>query len=56
MFKREVIRRKTCRTMDIDKANVFNYIEFFRNSHVWRKAAKIDCKISDFLELSLQMG
>lgn len=42
MLKRERVNRKTYRTMDVVRADVFNYIECFHNPRMRRRIAKID--------------
>lgn len=53
MLKRERVNRKTYRTMDVARADVFNYIECFHNPRMRRRIAKIDQQFSDLLEASV---
>ena len=49
MLKRERTNRKIYRTMDIAKADIFDYIERFHNPRMRRRVAKNDLELSTFL-------
>ena len=49
MLKRERTNRKIYRTMDIAKADIFDYIERFHNPCMRRRVAKNDLELSTFL-------
>jgi len=49
MLKRERTNRKIYRTMDIAKADLFDYIERFHNPRMRRRVARSDLKLSTFL-------
>jgi putative transposase len=49
MLKRERTNRKDYRTMDIAKADIFDYIERFHNPRMRRRVAKNDLELSTFL-------
>ena len=49
MLKRERTNRKIYRTMDIAKADIFDYIERFHNPRMRRRVAKSDLQLSTFL-------
>ena len=50
VLKRERAKRKKYRTMDIAKADIFNYIERFHNPRMRRRLAKSDLAFSAFFE------
>ncbi len=49
MLKRERVHRKKYRTMDIARADIFNYIERFHNPRMRRRVAKGDLEFSAVL-------
>jgi putative transposase len=49
MLKRERVNRKKYRTLDIAKADLFNYIERFHNPRMRRRVAKSDLEFSGVL-------
>ena len=49
MLKRERTNRKIYRTMDIAKADIFDYIERFHNPRMRRRVAKNDLELSTYL-------
>jgi len=49
MLKRERVNRKKYRTLDIAKADIFNYIERFHNPRMRRRVAKSDLEFSAVL-------
>ena len=49
MLKRERTNRRIYRTMDVAKADLFNYIERFHNPRMRRRVAKNDLELSTFL-------
>ena len=50
MLKRERANHGKYRTLDIAKADIFNYIERFHNPQMRRRVAKRDLEFSTFLE------
>lgn len=56
MLKRDRVNRKKYRTMDIAKADIFNYIERFHNPRMRRRVAKKDLEFSAFLQPSVKTG
>ena len=56
MLKRERVNRKKYRTLDIAKADIFNYIERFHNPRMRRRVAKSDLEFSAFLKPSVETG
>lgn len=56
MLKRERVNRRKYRTLDIAKADIFNYIERFHNPRMRRRLAKSDLEFSAFLETSVETG
>ena len=56
MLKRERVNRRKYRTLDIAKADIFNYIERFHNPRMRRRMAKRDLELSTFLEPSVETG
>jgi putative transposase len=53
MLKRERVHRKKYRTMDIARADIFNYIERFHNPRMRRRVAKNDLEFSAVLQPSV---
>ena len=53
MLKRERVHRKKYRTMDIARADIFNYIERFHNPRMRRRVAKSDLEFSAVLQPSV---
>jgi putative transposase len=53
MLKRERVHRKNYRTMDIARADIFNYIERFQNPRMRRRVAKSDLEFSGVLQPSV---
>lgn len=56
VLKRERTNRKFYRTMDIAKADIFDYIERFHNPGMRRRIAKRDQKFTNVLEPSVKTG
>jgi len=56
MLKRERRNRRDYRTMDIAKADIFDYIERFHNPRMRRRVVKNDLQFSAFLKPSVEMG
>ena len=53
MLKRERVHRKKYRTMDIAKADIFNYIERLHNPRMRRRVAKSDLEFLFVLQPSV---
>ena len=56
MLKRERVNRKRYRTLDIAKADIFDYIERFHNPPMRRRIAKSDLAYSAVLKPSVETG
>lgn len=56
MLKRDRVNRKKYRTIDIAKADIFNYIERFHIPRMRRRVAKRDLEFSAFLQPSVKTG
>lgn len=56
MLKGERVNRKKYRTLDMAKADIFNYIERFHNPRMRRRVAKSDVEFSALLEPSVETG
>lgn len=56
MLKRERVNRRNYRTLDMAKADIFNYIECFHNPRMRRRVAKSDLEFSTLLEPSVETG
>jgi putative transposase len=56
MLKRERVYRSDYRTMDIAKADIFDYIERFHNPRMRRRLARRDLQVTSFLKPSVEMG
>ena len=56
MLKRERVNHRRYRTLDIAKAEIFNYIERFHNPRMRRRVAKRDLEFSAFLKQSVKTG
>ncbi len=56
MLKRERTNRRIYRTMDIAKADLFDYIERFHNPRMRRRVARSDLQLSTFLKPSVETG
>jgi len=55
-LKRDRVNRKKYRTLDMAKADIFNYIELFHNPRMRRRVAKRDWEFSALLEPSVKTG
>ena len=56
MLKRERVNHKKYRTLDMAKADIFNYIERFHKPRMQRRVAKDDLEFSVVLEPSVETG
>lgn len=56
MLKRERVNHKKYRTIDMARADIFNYIERFHNPRMRRRVAKSDLEFSALLEPSVETG
>ena len=56
MMKRERTNRRTYRTLDVAKADLFDYIERFHNPRMRRRVAKQDLKFSGSSKPSVETG
>lgn len=56
MLKRERVNRKKYRTMDIARADIFNYIERFHNPRMRRRVAKSNLEFLFVLQPSVETG
>lgn len=56
MLKRERMNRKTYPTLDVAKADLFDYIERFHNPRMRRRVANQDLKFSSVSKPSVEMG
>jgi putative transposase len=56
LLKRERVNRRRYRTLDIAKADIFNYIERFHNPRMRQRVAKRDLAASAFLKPSVETG
>ena len=55
-LKRERVNRRKYRTIDMAKADIFNYIERFHNPRMRRRVVRRDLAFSAFLEPSVESG
>ena len=56
MLKRDRVNRKRYRTLDIAKADIFDYIERFHNRRMRRRIAKSDLAYSAVLKPPVETG
>ena len=56
MLKRERVYRRSYPTLEVAKADVFDYIERFYNPRMRRRVAIQDMKVASFLKPSVKTG
>ncbi len=56
MLKRDRVHRRKYPTLDVARAEIFDYIERFHNPRMRRRLARHDRKVADLLEPSVKSG